>query len=329
MDVQRCFPRQTPLPPEWAALLAKTGLHAEDTPDVTVLLWDGDTLAATGSRSGSLIQYLAVDPAYQGEDLTASVLTVLRRDAFDAGCRHLFLYTKPMNRYKLQELFFYPVAQTKDALLMEDRKDGLKQFIADLPRYEGTGPVGALVMNCDPFTRGHLHVIEQAAKACGHVYVFVLSEDRSRFPAADRLALVRAGTAHLTNVEVLPSGPYMISAATFPTYFLPDRDAAARVSCALDVEIFGRHIAPALGIRRRYVGTEPLSPLTDSYNRVLCGQLPRYGVEVIEVPRLEQEGGPISASRVRALLAAGDLSAIEPLVPPTTFDYLKTYHQEV
>lgn len=329
MDIQRLSPRQTPLPPEWAALLAKTGLTPELPPESTVLLWDGDTLAATGSRSGSLIQYLAVDPAYQGEDLTASVLTALRRDAFDAGCRHLFLYTKPMNRYKLQELFFYPVAQTKDALLMEDRKGGLTQFIAALPRYEGSGPVGALVMNCDPFTRGHLHVIEQAAKACGHVYVFVLSEDRSHFPAADRLALVQAGTAHLPNVQVLPSGPYMISAATFPTYFLPNRDKAADISCALDVEIFGRHIAPALGISRRYVGTEPLSPLTNSYNRALAALLPACSVEVVEVPRLEEGGQPISASRVRALLAAGELNAIAPLVPPTTFDYLKNHHQEV
>lgn len=329
MDIQRLSPQHSPLPPEWAALLAKTGLHGEDTPEVTVLLWDGDILAATGSRSGSLIKYLAVDPAYQGEDLTASVLTVLRRDAFDAGCRHLFLYTKPMNRYKLQELFFYPVAQTQDVLLMEDRKDGLRQFIASLPRCDGAGTVGALVMNCDPFTRGHLHVIEQAAQRCDHVYVFVLSEDRSRFPAADRLALVRAGTAHLKNVTVLPSGPYMISAATFPTYFLPQRDKAADISCALDVEIFGRHIAPALGITHRFVGTEPLSPLTARYNDALKTLLPAFGVEVTEIPRLEQGQQPISASRVRALWETGDLTAIEPLVPPTTYEYLKTHLQEV
>ena len=97
----------------------------------------------------------------------------------------------------------------------------------------------------------------------------------------------------------------------------------------LDVEIFGRHIAPALGISRRYVGTEPLSPLTNSYNRALAALLPACGVEVVEVPRLEEGGQPISASRVRALLATGELNAIAPLVPPTTFDYLKNHHQEV
>ena len=328
MDIQRLQPRQTPLPVQWTELLKKTNLRAEDTPEVTVLVWDGDTLAATGSRSGTLLQYLAVDPAYQGEDLTATVLTQLRRDAFRAGAEHLFLCTKPANRFLLQGLFFYPVAQTRQVLLMEDRQGGLQQFLAAIPRYEGSGTVGALVMNCDPFTLGHRYVIEQAAKDCGHVYVFVLSEDRGHFPAADRLALVKAGTAHLANVTVLPSGPYMISAATFPTYFLPDRDSADAVRCGLDVEIFAGHIAPALGITRRYVGSEPFSAMTEQYNRALAQALPPRGVALVEIPRLEQDGAAVSASRVRALLRAGELAAVRDLVPPTTYEYLEK-HQEV
>lgn len=323
MDIQRLQPQQAPLPAQWTELLKKTNLRPEDTPEVTVLVWDGHTLAATGSRSGTLLQYLAVDPAYQGEDLTATVLTELRRDAFRAGAEHLFLCTKPANRFLLQGLFFYPVAQTRQVLLMEDRPDGLQQFLAAIPRYEGGGTVGALVMNCDPFTLGHCYVIEQAAQDCGHVYVFVLSEDRGHFPAADRLALAKVGTAHLANVTVLPSGPYMISAATFPTYFLPDRDSADAVRCGLDVEIFAGHIAPALGISRRYVGSEPFSAMTAQYNRALADALPSRGVELVEIPRLEREGQAVSASRVRALLREGDLAAIKPLVPPTTYEYLK------
>ena len=325
MDIQRLQPRQTPLPVQWTELLKKTNLRAEDTPEVTVLVWDGDTLAATGSRSGTLLQYLAVDPAYQGEDLTATVLTQLRQDAFRAGAEHLFLCTKPANRYLLQGLFFYPVAQTRQVLLMEDRQGGLQQFLAAIPRYEGTGTVGALVMNCDPFTLGHRYVIEQAAKDCGHVYVFVLSEDRGHFPAADRLALVRSGTAHLANVTVLPSGPYMISAATFPTYFLPDRDSADAVRCGLDVEIFAGRIAPALGITRRYVGSEPFSAMTEQYNRALKDALPVQGIEVREVPRLCVGGMPVSATTVRACVRERDWEGLRKLVPETTLKYLNPF----
>ena len=145
---------------------------------------------------------------------------------------------------------------------------------------------------------------------------------------ASVLALVKAGTAHLANVTVLPSGPYMISAATFPTYFLPDRDSADAVRCGLDVEIFAGHIAPALGITRRYVGSEPFSAMTAQYNRALADALPPRGVALVEIPRLEQGGAAVSASRVRALLRAGELAAVRDLVPPTTYEYLEK-HQEV
>ena len=328
MDIQSCIPKQTPLPPQWATLLAKTGLTPEAEPDYTVLLWDGSDLIATGSRDGSLLKYLAVDPARQGEDLTATVLTHLRQEAFAAGCRHLFLYTKPRNRFLLQGLFFYPVAQTKDVLLMEDQKDGLKHFLQSLPRFPGANTIGAAVMNCDPFTRGHRYLIETAAKDCDRLYVFVLSEDRGHFPAKDRLELVRAGTADLPNVTVLETGPYLISAATFPTYFLPNRDQAGAARCHLDIEIFARHLAPVLGITRRYVGTEPLSALTDDYNRTLAESLPGHGIELRQIDRLELEGSPVSASRVRKLLEEKEFEAIRPLVPPATYSYLCNIKQE-
>lgn len=328
MEIQRCHPPEDRVPPQWQQLLARTGLHPETEPELTVLIWDGETLVATGSRDGNLLKYLAVDPARQGEDLTATVLTRLRQDAFRRGIDHLFLYTKPRNRLLLQGLFFYPVAQTQDVLLMEDRKGGLQQYIADLPRFPADGPVGAAVMNCDPFTKGHRYLIETAAKDCSRLYVFVLSEDRGHFPAKDRVALVKAGTADLENVTVVETGPYLISAATFPTYFLPNRDQAGGAQCRLDIEIFARQIAPALGITRRYVGTEPFSALTDDYNRILSQLLPEQGIQLIQVPRLELGESAVSASRVRRLLREGALEALQPLVPPTTYAYLSQYKQE-
>ena len=44
-------------------------------------------------------------------------------------------------------------------------------------------------------------------------------------PFGVRKQLVQAGTAHLKNVVLHDSGPYIISNATFPSYFLKD-DAA-------------------------------------------------------------------------------------------------------
>lgn len=308
---------------QWVGLLARCGLEPDAGVQTTALIWAEDRLIATGSRQDNILKCIAVDPAHQGEDLTAALLTQLRQDAFSHGLRQLFLYTKPRNRMMFSSLFFYPVAQSEQVLLMESRKNGVRDFVRALeaPRTEGT--IGAVVMNCNPFTLGHRYLIETAARECDWLYVFVLSEDRSLFPAADRLALVKAGTAELSNVTVQPTGPYLISSATFPTYFLKEQDSAAELHCGLDIEIFTRYFVPPLGITRRYVGTEPLSPVTNRYNEALARLLPEKGVELRLLPRMEQGGEPISASRVRALLHTGEKARLQALLPETTLRYLE------
>ena len=92
----------------------------------------------------------------------------------------------------------------------------------------------------------------------------------------------------------------------------------------LDLEIFTRYFAPAFSITVRYVGTEPLSPTTEKYNRALEYHLPRRGIELIEVKRLESDGSPVSASLVREYIKAGKLEDLSSLLPKTTLDYLKT-----
>lgn len=303
----------------WAGLLARCDLEQAQA-EKTVLVWEDEELVATGSRDGNILKCIAVDSSRQGEGLLATVITQLRQNAFQAGHSHLFLYTKPRNEYLFTSLFFHPIARTDKVLLMEDGTHGIGKFLTSLGKAEGE--CGAIVMNADPFTLGHRYLVEEASRRCEKLLVFVLSEDKGHFPASDRLELVRRGTADLPNVTVLPTGPYLISSATFPTYFLKDRDNADTVHCMLDVEVFTKHFAPHFSITRRFVGTEPLSALTARYNEVLKEQLPRRGVPVEELPRLVKNGAPISASAVRAALEAGDRELVRALVPATTFDYL-------
>jgi len=310
----------------WEQLLRKAGLEADNQVDSTLLVWDGDTLIATGSRFGNLLKCIAVDSNRRGEDLTATVLTQLRQDALQAGYRHLFLYTKPENRFLFSSLFFYPIASTDSVLLMENQPNGIDTFLSNLPAAAVEGVVGAVVMNCNPFTLGHRYLIETAAKECDKLYVFILSEDRSHFKTEDRIAMVKAGTQDLDNVTVLPTGPYLISAATFPTYFLKDRAEANTAQCELDVAVFGTHYAPKLAITRRYVGTEPFCKVTAQYNEIMQKKLPTYGITLREIPRLETENAPVSATTVRQLLAEGRSADIQALVPQTTFAYLQDHN---
>ena len=310
----------------WEQLLRKSGLTPDTRADSVLLIWDSGELIATGSRYGNILKCIAVDSNRQGEDLTATILTQLRQDALQAGHRHLFLFTKPQNRLMFSSLFFYPVAETESVLLMENQQNGIEEFLNQLsiPAFEGI--TGAIVMNCNPFTKGHRYLIEQASKECDRLLIFVLSEDRSYFKTRDRMAMVKAGTADLSNVVVLPTGPYLISSATFPTYFLKEQANTTDAQCQLDVAVFGTHFVPKFQITKRFVGTEPFCPVTSAYNQALQQLLPKYGVRFLEIPRLEAEGTAISATKVRKFIEEGNAGAIQALVPESTFRYLKDHN---
>jgi len=326
MDVELLTKLQGEKHGQWARFLRRMGLEPDEGVETTALMWEDGEIAATGSRQGNVLKCIAVDPMFQGEGLTATLLTHLRQDAFAQGLRHLFLYTKPKNLTMFSSLFFYPVAKTGQVLLMENQKDGISGFLQGLEKPCTSGRIGAIVMHCNPFTRGHRWLIETAAKECDWLYLFILSEDKGLFPAADRLELVKRGTADLTNVTVHPTGPYLISSATFPTYFLKDKAQAGAVQCQLDVEIFARHFVPAFGITHRFVGTEPLCAVTNAYNEVLQEFLPAHGVELRMLQRLQTDGDPISASAVRKLLGQNQPEKLQSLVPETTFEYLCSHN---
>ena len=301
--------------------LKSCGLDYDEGISFTAALEEDGEIIASGSLDGCTLKCIAVSPMHQGEDLTARILTELRREAFDRGLEHLLLFTKPRNQMMFQSFGFYPLVRTADCLLMENQKGGLERFLGKIERHAGS--IGCIVANCNPFTKGHRYLIETAAAQVDHLYVFILSENKSLFSADVRLQLAREGCRDLENVSIHPSGPYMVSSATFPSYFIKDKARVADIFCGLDVKLFGESIAPALGITRRFVGSEPICATTGAYNEALKAGLPQYGIELIEIPRLESGGEVISASRVRALAKSGDTAALEALLPESTLKYIR------
>ncbi len=232
---------------------------------------------------------------------------------------HAQLYAESIQTVKT-----YFIRKNKDA------QEQLEAYTKALPRpvLPPAAPekpvIGAIVMNCNPFTNGHLHLIEYAVSKVDALYIFVVEEDRSFFPFADRLRLIKEGTAHLGDkVLVVPSGKFIISSITFPGYFTKDT-LQTQVDPSHDLMLFGLFIAPALGISRRFVGEEPTDYVTRQYNETMEKLLPHVGVAVEIIPRktLPESAVAISASLVRRLLETEDFAQIQPLVPPTTYQYL-------
>lgn len=305
---------------KWQQFISKSGLKAETLPEKTILLMEGEKILASGSREDKILKYIAVDPDFQGQNLTATLMTELKKDAFSQGINHLFLYTKPGNEDIFAPFFFCKVASTDNVLLMESPKNGIGNYLASLPQPPENSVVGAVVVNCNPFTSGHRYLIENASANCDFLYIFVVSEDKSMFSAQDRLTMVELGTKDIANAVVVPSGDYLISSTTFPSYF--SKESKLDLQCGLDIEIFGGIIAKELNISKRFAGSEPNCILTRKYNEYMKTHLPRYGVEFTEFNRIEKDSVPISASLVRKYIEANCLDKIKELVPPTTFDFI-------
>jgi [citrate (pro-3S)-lyase] ligase len=147
--------------------------------------------------------------------------------------------------------------------------------------------------------------------------VFVLSAEQPMFPASVRLALVQRGCEAMKNVTVVSGGDYLISRETFPGYFLKDIGTADMAYAALELHLFAGRIAPALGIRRRFVGEEPFCPVTAAYNAAMRDILPRAGIAVTVLPRWRN----ISAGEVRRLLEQGRVEETKEMLPEVTYEY--------
>ena len=309
---------------EAAAFLARFGLRL-DSVDYYAGVYDGDALLCAGGYEGAVIKCVAADPEARGLGLTNTLVSHLRARMWAEGVRNIFVFTKPQNRDIFESLAFTLIGSAPAAILLESDGRGVRRFCEELGESRRPGRSAAIVMNANPFTLGHRYLCETAAQCCDTLHLFVVESERSRFPFAARRALVEAGTADLPNVAVHSGGPYIISAATFPSYFLKQASDAAETHALLDADVFARHIAPALGVTARFVGTEPLDPMTAAYNAALRRVLPPAGVAVEVVERRAEDGAPVSASRVRALWEENRLEELRPLVPDSTFAYLREH----
>ncbi len=215
----------------------------------------------------------------------------------------------------------------KGNILNEEQEREIGEYIHDIKKQLPAGiedqTAGAVLMNCNPFTRGHRYLIETALKEVDFLYVFVVEEDKSDFSYQDRMNMVRLGVADLDRLIVIPSGRYMASVYTVPDYFFRDMQRQEMIDLSLDVKIFAEYIAPALHITKRFLGTEPVDKVTGRYNETVNKVMPDYGITVKVVERLETEKESISAKSVRALIEQQNEEGLKALIPDSTMEYLK------
>lgn len=334
--------------------LQTNGLRYDDVDYYAAIVDESsDEMIAGGGLKGSVIKCVAVAEGHKGEAVANVIVSHLIAKANAEGCQCVKLYTKPDNRQLFESLSFRLIAESPNAILMETGVGGIEKYSEELRVKSeelsvkseelrvkseelrvkseelkndesvvsnARKPIGVIVMNANPFTLGHRFLVEQSSELVERLYVVVVREDCSMFSYNERKAMVSQGVRDIGNVVVVDGSDYAVSAATFPTYFLKQLSDATDTQIILDLDLYRRRIAPALGATIRFFGSEPTDPLTRRYNELMHQQLGEEHVH--EIQRKQQEGSAISASRVRKAMMEGCIWDAIQLVPPTTIPYI-------
>ncbi|WP_261858548.1 [citrate (pro-3S)-lyase] ligase [Photobacterium sanguinicancri] len=304
-------------------LIESQGLNYEDDLEYYCTAHDGSgELIGCVGLAGTVIKCFAIRDDYQGEGISRSMMTEIILLAYQLGRKSLSIFTSPDNVAIFESMRFQAItSKYRRSVLLINRPDEIITLQHQLHSYKVTGnKIGSIVMNANPFTKGHAYLIEKAASECDWVHIFVVRENNQAFSFKDRFSMVKNGTLPIPNLTLHAGNDFMISKRTFPSYFLKESGNVHQVHAEIDCELFANYIAPSLGITHRYIGSEPNCKVTENYNSIMKTMLQPH-IEVVEFNRLLAEGCTISASTVRNQLSNA-ASAVASLLPVSTINYL-------
>lgn len=307
----------------WNQLLNQEGIKSEDNIEETFGFFEDNKLVATASRYQNVIKCVAVDSNSQGGSYFNEIISHVMNRNTQLGYFKHYVYTKPESKEAFKFLGFIDIEEVDGKLVfMEKAISGFPAFLKKLEKYKvDKDHISAIVMNANPFTLGHKYLVETASKNSDHVFVFVLSEEMSVFTSEIRRRLVSEGVKEFDNVTVLSTENYMVSNATFPSYFLKEDDDTTVIQARLDARLFARHIAKALNITIRFVGSEPYSKATNMYNEAMLQEF-KGELDLRIIERKACYDDIISATKVRNLLIEDKLEEVKRFVPETTYAFL-------
>ena len=302
------------------SFLEKHNFEYEYDITYSILVYDNDLLVATASVANNVMKCFLVIKEYKNQNITNLMFSHLVNYLSQKKVFHYFVYTIPRNELIFTSLNMKTIVMTMNTVLLEGG-DEIDNVLSKLKKEYSISDnkKAAVIINANPLTYGHLYLIETAAKENAEVLVFVVSEDLSSFPFEDRFEIIKKATSHIENVTVLPTLSYLVSAITFPKYFLKEDQLIKDEQTLVDVLVYKQYYEKIFNIVLRYLGEEPYSFNTKKYNEVLKQYLGSH-VKIVKRKKVDKE--IVSASLVRKLLKEDNLEEIKKYVPTATYDYL-------
>lgn len=306
--------------------LKKHDLKYEDNIEATFIIEENKEIIASASSYKNIIKCVAIDKNYQGGPLLNQIISEIMNEIYSKNFDNIFIYTKTKYKESFLHLGFKTIEEVDDKLVFMEKTNAFKSYLEKLKKEKKEADnIGAIVMNANPFTLGHLYLAEYAAKNCDFLYIFIVSEDLSIFSTRTRYELAKKATKNIKNLKILPTCDYIVSSATFPSYFIKEEDDLVKTHSKLDSLIFKNHIGKILNINKRFVGEEKHDKKTNIYNQTMKEVFSKgeNKIELIEIERKKIGEEIISASKVRKLIKNKDLNSLEKYLPESTFDYIK------
>ena len=299
--------------------LLKSDLSYEESIEKTLyMVDDNDSIIGTISKEKNVIKCFALDNNYRGEAISNTLISEMINRLYQDGINHYLVYTKRIYQDLFMSFGFNLIINTNNVSILEYGFDTITKEIKKIRKNIEDKfdinimdhKINSIVLNANPFTNGHMHLIEEACKTCDYLVVFLLEEDKSFYSFKERMTLAYISTLYLNNVIILPSTEYIISNLTFPSYFLKEENQRNKEWMETDVLIFKNYFMKDLNINYRYVGEET-NGVMKLYNDTLKEYL---GDKCIIIPRLDN----ISASTVRSLVKSGKIDEAIELIPHQT-----------
>ncbi len=287
----------------------------------TVYMEEKGEIIGTVSLQDNVITMLAVYKKYQGENVAVTLVNHVISKLREEGVYGYKVFTKPEYLPLFINMGFCELIKTDSFCALEGGQSNIEQAVENLKTkvIMELGSIepdtGAIVINGNPFTKGHLALCEYALQRHRRLLVFVLQEDISEFSFKERFSLAfLALRAYSERVSVLPSTEYIVSKSTFPSYFLHGVDAQTKAYAQYDALIFKKYFMEKLGISKRYLGSETTEYM-QIYNNAVANVL-GDGAEVVDRFTLNEKA--ISAKEFRTLVKNGNLAQALELIPTST-----------
>ncbi|AOG60989.1 [citrate (pro-3S)-lyase] ligase [Spiroplasma helicoides] len=290
--------------------------------DATLVIKDEkQKIIATCSKLNNVIKCIAVCKDYINQNFLNKLVTEISKLIYLEKQDEIFVFTKPENKFIFEGVGFDNIFVNDKIAFLTNKINNYKKYKTYIQNLLTGNDIAILLMNCNPLTKGHGFLIEYASKKYQQVYIIPVKEDVSLFTYEERKQMLSLFVKNFTNVALLKGSDYLISKATFPTYFLNEEDKIVIANSEVDANVFVNLFENTKSKITRVVGSEPNSRTTNLYNNVMNTVLEKNNIGFEQVERYTINNNVVSASTVRKNIYEN--KEWESLVPQTTIEIIK------